>query len=230
MIFDHVLDPSGEVILVVRNPVAQFQPTPPEPSESDTDTDARPPSKRARVSRKTGKASVDIQEQGQNHKDPKCIEIRIQVSGKHLSLGSPVFHETLNGDRKNGKFFREDGCMELRVDDWDIDAFLVVLYILHAQTHKVRHAVTLERLARIAVIANHYQCEGVATFSHVWYTGVEFPPVIGADPELILTSIWVAFYFRWQEEFELFTRWCMELSHEEISSPKFPIPAQIIGR
>ncbi|KAJ0421386.1 hypothetical protein BJY00DRAFT_311998 [Aspergillus carlsbadensis] len=207
---DHVLDPSGEVILVVRNPNTQIAVLSNEKcsndiessSEEDTGSESERPLKRARLPPKRSSVS---RPQSKSHESgqQKPKEIRIQVSAKHLSLGSPVFTEMLTKDRKGGKSARGKGLVELALEGWDIDALLIVLYILHAQPHNIRHAAKLERL------------------------GVRLPREPARYSPEVVTAIFVSYYFRWPEQFGVLSQRCIEASPEEITSLGLPNPKPI---
>ncbi|CBF89996.1 predicted protein [Aspergillus nidulans FGSC A4] len=72
-----------------------------------------------------------------DHDKEADSHVQIQVSARHLALGSPVFDRMLHGSWKEGREFKEKGSIVLVVDNWDVDAFLVVLNILHSQLLKL---------------------------------------------------------------------------------------------
>jgi hypothetical protein len=233
MAADHILDPRGEVILVVRNPNAPLaqlineelvSAKAPVPAAENTESCAERPTKRPKVSSETSNASTHPKPE-----DPNPKEIRIQVSAKHLSVGSPVFDRMLYGGWKEGKEFKEKGSIELEVDNCDIEALLVVLYILHSRLHQVPHKLNVEQLAKIAVVADYYDCQSLAFFSPIWLGGLKGEQVPAAFSRDLVVWIWVSFYFRWGDTFENATRKCIECCPGPISSFGLPIPKSIIG-
>ncbi|KAH3499037.1 hypothetical protein KXV55_008470, partial [Aspergillus fumigatus] len=61
--------------------------------------------------------------------DGSCF--RVQVSAKHLVLASPVFKEILKGGWKESLTYLQTGSVEITADSWDIEAFLILLHIIH---------------------------------------------------------------------------------------------------
>jgi hypothetical protein len=62
---------------------------------------------------------------------PSEVDVRIQVSAKHLMLASPVFKKALTGKWKEGSTFVGTGSVEITTEGWDVEAFLILLRILH---------------------------------------------------------------------------------------------------
>jgi hypothetical protein len=233
MAADHILDIRGEVILVVRNPNAPFVQPIDEPSGSgitsspaieSTDSDTERPTKRA----KTSDGMPDPSKESKPN-DQKPKEVRIQVSAKHLSVGSPVFDRMLYEGWKEGKEFKEKGSIELVVDNWDIDALLVVLNILHSRLHQVPHRLSVEQLAKIAVVADYYDCQSLAFFSPIWLDGLKGEQVPAVFPRSLVIWLWVSFYFCWEDIFEDATRQCMSCCPDQDYAFGLPIPKSIIG-
>lgn len=62
---------------------------------------------------------------------PPKADVRIQVFAKHLMLASPVFKKALTGKWKEGSTFVGTGSVEITTEGWDVEAFLILLRILH---------------------------------------------------------------------------------------------------
>jgi len=73
-----------------------------------------------------------------------------------------------------GKWLKADtlrnyGSVMVEVEDVDADALVMLMKIIHGKTRMVPRAVTLEMLAKIAVVVNLYQCYGaVEVFTDMW--------------------------------------------------------------
>ncbi|KAL4821399.1 hypothetical protein BDW67DRAFT_180100 [Aspergillus spinulosporus] len=164
-----------------------------------------------------------------DHNKEADSHVQIQVSARHLALGSPVFDRMLHGNWKEGREFKEKGSIVLVVDSWDVDAFLVVLYILHSQLLKLPRKVTIEQLAKIAVIADYYDCQSVRFFGSLWVRCLpRKPPASPFHFRDIMLGLWISYFFRHALTFSAYSRAAIEQSDYFISSLGLPIPATII--
>jgi hypothetical protein len=165
-----------------------------------------------------------------DHDKEADLHVQIQVSARHLALGSPVFDRMLHGNWKEGREFKEKGSIVLVVDSWDVDAFLVVLYILHSQLLRLPRKVTIEQLAKIAVIADYYDCQSVRFFGSLWVRCLpRKPPASPFHFRNIMLGLWISYFFRHALTFSAYSRAAIEQSDCFISSLGLPIPATIIG-
>ncbi|KAL5342710.1 hypothetical protein BJX70DRAFT_394546 [Aspergillus crustosus] len=117
----HVLDPEGQVILALRDPDAPFA------VWKDGPRPTTPPRKRA------------------------FKEIWFRVSAKLLAQASPVFDKIVNGQWKESAFLKTAAMLRIDTNDWDAEALLISLYIVHGQLADVPRTVNLEQVAKIAV-------------------------------------------------------------------------------
>ncbi|KAF7182138.1 hypothetical protein CNMCM7691_001526 [Aspergillus felis] len=85
---------------------------------------------------------------------------RIQVSAKHLMLASSVF-------KKECVAYRQNGSVEINAKCWDIEALLILLRAIHNQHYSIPRKLTLEMLAKVAVLADYYKCKEVVC---IWPT------------------------------------------------------------
>ncbi|PVI00808.1 hypothetical protein DM02DRAFT_526231 [Periconia macrospinosa] len=87
-------------------------------------------------------------------------EIHYLVSSRHLMLASPWFRRALT---KEGfiEASKEpsDGRYHIAASDWDEKALLILLNIFHIRTRQVPQTVTLETLAKIAVLVDYYELQ-----------------------------------------------------------------------
>ncbi|KAL4779205.1 hypothetical protein BJX76DRAFT_365459 [Aspergillus varians] len=218
---NYVLDSRGEVILVVRNPNAPFavwpstdaasdissRPTAPEVSHDESvledltikQLDSEDPTE----------AAQDVSDNGTEKTEP---DIRTQVSAKHLALGSPVFDKMLNGKWKEGRELQEKGSIELVVEGWDIQALLVV---------------SVEQLARIAVVADYYHCQSIQFFGPLWLRTLPKKPPSKYSRDMVL-GLWVSYFFQWRTIFDAYSSSAMETSDSLISALGLPLPGKTI--
>lgn len=57
---------------------------------------------------------------------------------------------------------RNDGLYHVPAEDWDGEALLCVLQVLHLHNSQVPRTVSLEMLAKIAVLVDFYKCADTA--------------------------------------------------------------------
>jgi hypothetical protein len=136
--------------------------------------------------------------------EPEEEGILYYVSSRHLMLASPMFRSMLTKDRfAESDRDASDGRFHVYADDWDPEAFLIVLQVLHLRNKQVQqHIVDLEMLAKIAVIVDYYHCEDpLSLFAEIWIKELKgVPTPVIYDRDLVLW-IWVAWVFDVQERF-----------------------------
>ncbi|PYH78381.1 hypothetical protein BO82DRAFT_405234 [Aspergillus uvarum CBS 121591] len=104
--------------------------------------------------------------------DVPCF--RIQVSAKHLILASSVFKRILTGGWMESTKFLKQGSVEIDTDSWDLDALIIVLRLIHCQSFHKPRKLSLEMLAKVAVIADYYECgEAVDMLARVWISALD---------------------------------------------------------
>nr|KMM71731.1 hypothetical protein CPAG_08032 [Coccidioides posadasii RMSCC 3488] len=89
-----------------------------------------------------------------------------KVSPRHLMLASPHFKETLTEGGRKAHILDSDGCITIREDGRDPDAMLLLMNVIHGRTRMVPREITLEMLAKVAVLVDVYQCSEVVAGSH----------------------------------------------------------------
>ncbi|EDN09148.1 predicted protein [Histoplasma mississippiense (nom. inval.)] len=152
---------------------------------------------------------------------------RIQVSAKHLTLASPVFKKTLLGQWKESVTLLQRGSVDIPATGWDIEAFLILLRIIHCQPNDIPRELSLEMLAKVAIIADYYQCkEAMGHFLDVWIGKLSsIPANYSRDLNLWL---WISWVFQLPSQFKEVTSIAMSQSPCRISSLALPIPENIL--
>ncbi|KAJ5108333.1 hypothetical protein N7456_005008 [Penicillium angulare] len=161
--------------------------------------------------------------------DDSCF--RIQVSSKHLMLSSPVFKKILTDDGKESPTDPQKGPGEIDAENWDIEAFVILLRAIHGQYYQIPRVLTLEMLAKVAFIANHYECkETLDLLKDVWVENME-----DRDKLTFLTALrncilwlWVAWFFQLPSQFKLSTSFIMSKSDDRIDVLGLPIYKTVI--
>jgi hypothetical protein len=97
-------------------------------------------------------------------------EIHYKVCSSQLSLASPKFESMLSGRKwKEGTPTKDDGCYHILAEDWDEDALLILLNVLHFRNSDLPRSASLDMLAKIVVLADYYQClEAVNLLTELW--------------------------------------------------------------
>ncbi|RYO65256.1 hypothetical protein AA0113_g5273 [Alternaria arborescens] len=163
------------------------------------------------------------------HKEPVEPEeesIHYHVSSRHLMLASPVFKRALNKDGFTESVRNEiDGFFHVQASDWDPEAFLIVLQILHGRNKQVPRKVSLDMLAKIAILEDYYTFgESLDVFTEMWIQElirVSIPTVYCRD---LVLWIWVAWLFDKDQQFEEATTVAIKQSTEALRTLDLPIP------
>lgn len=153
-----------------------------------------------------------------------------RVSSKLLMNASPKFRKELTSE---GEAFKaEDGLYHLDTSDWDPEAFGILLNTLHLRHRKVPKELTLEMLAKVAVLVDYYKCwEAFDFIAPIWITHArKHWPVemtITRDSMLWMMISWV---FKLPREFTFTTERVIRLSREEhVRDLGLGIPKIILG-
>ncbi|PKY04456.1 hypothetical protein P168DRAFT_297303 [Aspergillus campestris IBT 28561] len=202
----HVIDPDGEVMIKKQVP----DPLKPKsvPIEEPAVTEAP-----------TG-TGVDEQ--------PEDDCPRIQVSAKHLILASPVFKKILTGGWKESVTYLQKGSVEITAESWDIEALLILLRIIHCQYHHIPPKLTLEALAKVAVLAEYYDCrETVRFLGQIWIKALEevIPSTYCRD---LILWLWVSWFFQLPSQFKQATSTVMSRCNKWVDNLGLPIPNNVI--
>ena len=106
---------------------------------------------------------------------------------------------------------------------------MLFLRILHCQHHHLPRRVSIEMLAKIALISDYYECKFVlAFFSDTWIRALADKKPSRYSRDMILW-IWICWYFQLAKEFQRTTLITIVQSIGPIPSLGLPIPARIIG-
>ncbi|KAI4950389.1 hypothetical protein J4E91_004271 [Alternaria rosae] len=90
-----------------------------------------------------------------------------QVSSQHLITASPKFKSELTSWSESVK--GDDGFYHVNTTDWDPEAFAIMLNVLHLRIRKVSKSLSLELLAKVAMLVDYYRCwEAFDLIADVW--------------------------------------------------------------
>ena len=159
--------------------------------------------------------------------DQNCS--RIQVSAKHLMLASPFFKRLLTGGWKESVTYFQKGSVEIIADGWDIEALMILLRAIHGKYRDIPRKLPLEMLAKVAVIADYYECREVLDLlAEVWIEKMDEKIPSATSRDLVLW-LWISWFFRLPEEFQSSTSIAMSQSYGCIDTLELPIPEDITG-
>ncbi|KAJ6092676.1 hypothetical protein N7486_007965 [Penicillium sp. IBT 16267x] len=250
----HTIDPDGEVIIILRNansPFAQMDENSIPSGDSDIfhslgDNAQDYPAEDYPAEDYPAEDYSDEEAVAEDYpaEDPAAEEaaadgylaelpvqgcFRIQVSAKHLMFASPIFKKILTGGWKESITYLQKGSVEVTAESWDIEALLIVLRAIHGQYNLIPKKLTLEMLAKVAVIADYYECKNVLyLLTDRWINNLKEKIPATVTRGLILW-LWIAWFFKLPSQFKLSTSIAMSLSNGWIDDLGLPIPGQVIG-
>ncbi|KAH7273193.1 hypothetical protein MRS44_003691 [Fusarium solani] len=180
-----VLDPKGDTELILRRPNLdkhkesnQEEPAVKSDSaaveaDSPETVDGKPPTDKTVIDVFCDR-SASIHELADVHglkpydENSQPVEIRFRVSSAHLILASPVFKAMLDGPFSE-TVRNERGLYEIKAFEWNAEALLILLDIIHGHHRSAPKAVDLNMLEQIALLVDYYQChEIVEVFADKW--------------------------------------------------------------
>jgi hypothetical protein len=173
---------------------------------------------------------VSPQEEGaDDEQEDEEEEVHYHVSSIILKTASPKFASMLSGEIwKEGIRNEEDGCYYILAENWDAEAFLILLNVLHLRNRQVPRSVSLSMLTKIAVLADYYNCtEAIELSTEIWVKDLKDTTPIPSNycRDLILWMC-IAWVLRLPQEFMQATGIAIRQSTRE-ELPTFDLP--IIG-
>ncbi|GKZ24725.1 hypothetical protein AbraIFM66951_011858 [Aspergillus brasiliensis] len=227
----HIIDPNGEVIIVLRNANAPSAPDDEEDTIADMDIDAKSetiedveeqPDEERPAKRQHLEEQLD--EHAPLNETPEGECFRIQVSAKHMMLASPVLRSMLTGGWKESATYQSKGFVEITAESWDLEALLILLNAIHGKTYTVPQSVSLEMLAKIAVIIDYYDCKEVMHFmTNTWIEGLKSRGN-RALPRHVTLWVWISWVFDLDDEIRRSTSTAMTCGDRCFSNRGLPIP------
>lgn len=173
---------------------------------------------------------------GQSRKRPREAEpeeqLRVLVSSKHLMDASKRFKIMLSGTWLEANVVHADGLRHVDMEGFDIDAFLVVMHILHHKNRKVPEDVGLEMLAKIAVIVDDLDClEALLPWRDQWtsHLSATSDSLRRYGRNLILW-IMTSAIFNLPEFFDVATKTVILLGDGPLPTLGLPIREQVVGK
>jgi hypothetical protein len=142
-----------------------------------------------------------------------------------------MFKRALTPDKFTESVRNEvDGLYHIEAHDWDVEAFLIVLRIVHGRNKQVPREVTLEMLAKIAVLEDYYNFgEVLDVFTEVWIQKLTKTPIPATYCRDLILWIWVAWVFDIEQQFMEATATAIKQSTESVRTLELPLPARVSG-
>ncbi|EHK19696.1 uncharacterized protein TRIVIDRAFT_58336 [Trichoderma virens Gv29-8] len=213
----HEIDPDGDTLLILHNANAPFAELPSisTPQEEPIEPASTP----------KDDAADKSQEQ-----DESESTVRMRLSSKHLILASTYFKKMAGNNWKETT--PEAGySYVINAQDWDENALLIVMRIIHGRTAKVPRQLKLETLAKIAVLVDYYQChEIVGFFAQTWLTESSLRQVQDEGKRNLMLRLVVSMVFPENEElpFWILSEKIIQKSTGPIDALGLPIRQDVI--
>jgi hypothetical protein len=154
--------------------------------------------------------------------------IRFRVCSGNLISASPWFSRLLQRDGwMESHRNPEDNMLHISAEDWDEEAFVIMMNIFHLRNRQVPRTVTLDMLAKIAVVADYYECtESIELFVEIWLASLKTQSPIPTTYCLeLIMWIWVSWTFKWAEIFKQSTDVAIKQCDEPFQNLGLPIPS-----
>jgi hypothetical protein len=208
-----IWDDDAERIAVVEPAVDMDHEPEPEPALADPDNEP---------------TSGDDELTPDDADDDEHSGVGIRSSSRHLILASAYFKRMLKGAWMESNALQSEGYLRIQETDWDTSALKILMDIIHGRTRRVPKALSLEMLAKIAVIVDYYEChEVVEVFSTV---GIEqlketVPVTYSRD-----TVLWICIscVFHESDQLRLSAITAAKHSRGPIQTMGLPIPDTVI--
>ncbi|KAH5983365.1 hypothetical protein HBI68_253100 [Parastagonospora nodorum] len=226
------IDARADTVIILKNPNTSFAPW----NLADVDEDTTNFANKSIVSDSTSGdtsqgASFEIAIVADdtiesNPANTDLDEVWYYVSRRHLVSASPTLDRMLSATGwKEGIRDENDGLYQVPAEDWDSEALLYVLQILHLRNGQVPRRISLEMLAKIAVLIDFYDCaEALESFTERW---IEYLRVTAPVPSYFCRDLmlWmcIAWVLKLPQEFVQATTVAIRRDDQELSTLGLPI-------
>ncbi|KAK0744810.1 hypothetical protein B0T21DRAFT_358445 [Apiosordaria backusii] len=201
--YNHILDPSGDVIFTLEKPNAPFA------IWNGISNNSNPSKEQPAVIHKP---------------------VTFLVSSRHLSLASPMLEVALTGGWKETIARETDSLHEISTEGWDVQAMVITMSIIHHKWSQVPQKVDLELLAKIAVIVDYYQMyETVQLIGMLWVERLRARPPDSYGRELMLWMC-VSLVLRDNGVFRHSTKVAIRHCPGDLETLELPISSAVVGK
>ncbi|KAH7184857.1 uncharacterized protein B0J16DRAFT_122982 [Fusarium flagelliforme] len=221
-------DTRADTVLILRNPNTAQR------GECEIQTDSEPEYERLNEAgsgelSKTRRDSPMTLDNDQKYPRGSLedTQVEFRVSSRHMSLASPVFRAMLESKFKESQLNKQ-GLYEVQASEWDAEAFVILLDIIHGHHRDVPKRISVEILSNIAIIVDYYGCHEIMEFVlTAWLTYLGEPEeFVKEDP---LRWLFISWVFRQEALFTVATKMLLLYDNGEYVVD-LPIPQPILGR
>ena len=154
------------------------------------------------------------------------------VSSRHLKLASPVFKAALSPGTWSEGCKKADGRYHITADDWEEEAFLLFMNMLHLRSPQIPKTVSLELMAKLGILIDYYNCaSAVEFFTAVWMNKIYGDKMEGEYCRETILLLWVFYLFGSKDCLDLLvdlvTYYCNE---SKLRTLGLPIPQFLTGK
>ncbi|KAL2882827.1 hypothetical protein SGCOL_001517 [Colletotrichum sp. CLE4] len=156
--------------------------------------------------------------------------VKYLVSSRHLALSSRYFSAKLSGPWIEAAVKHIDGCYHMDATEWDSEALLILMRVIHGKTRSVPRHMDLEMLAKLAVLVDYYEChEVIEIYCPGWIGSLsdKLPADYGRDMVLWLL---ISHVFQQYDIFQQMTRVAVLKSADPVRTMELPIPSSLVGK
>ncbi|KAI0434271.1 hypothetical protein F5Y09DRAFT_266096 [Xylaria sp. FL1042] len=220
-----ILDPEGDLLVVLHKPSTipteskSSQMLDSEPMELESSPVKAAPEPESSSSKEAAATTQQV--------TPVPEKWTFKVSSKHLTLASGYFKTMLDGPWHEANKVQEDGLRHFVVEDFNLEAFSIVLSIIHGKNSRVPLTVKLELLLEISRVVNHLRCsEAMSSYTVTWTRHLE-PSIPVKCTIKLLHWISIAAIFQEHAIFHRCTRTAIIQSRSNIFSLGLPALASV---
>ncbi|KAM0546653.1 hypothetical protein ACHAPJ_010791 [Fusarium lateritium] len=239
------LDPQGDALLILRCPNEQKIPSAEDQEALENDETARAGTDTSAKTQEDNLVEcpatcedLKLLRPYRSNGDPN--EVQFRVSTRHLCIVSPILRAMIEGKYKESQP-NSEGLLEIVASDWNAQAFMILLDVIHGHHRDVPRHPDLEIVAQIGLLVDYYDClEIVQIFFDQWCLHIpgwithSWGPFIGysantanrlgKNETLLLFIAWV---FQNRSAFSGVTSWAI-VNTKGVIETELPIPTQIL--
>ncbi|KAI0439103.1 hypothetical protein F4803DRAFT_554392 [Xylaria telfairii] len=218
---DVILDPNGEILVILRNSSSMFN--------SDEESALQEPLQEPASDSET-RTSAELNSHESSELSDVSNDRVYRCSLRHLSLSCPRVERMMDGPWREARKIHEDNLHHWVVEGFDVQAMTIVLSLIHHKYSLVPKTVDLDLLVEIARIVDYIGCSEVVKdrASSVWIPALKdsIPRSYGAE---LMLWICVSGVFCEERIFRNCTRVAIRESHSGIPTLGLPILPEIAG-
>jgi hypothetical protein len=233
----HKIAPAADTVIVLRNPQACFavwdfgesvvtEQTASIPEQTTAEETTAEETAAEETAAEETAAEETVEEEHTATDEPLTTgtlelppdEILYEVCSSQLRLASSKFKRMLSGRNwKEGTPNEDDGRYHIPAEDWDEDALLILLNVLHLRNSHLPRLASLDMLGKIVVLADYYNClEAVKLLTGLWVRDLKSKvPIPSEHCRTLMLWMCIAWILKLPEEFAQTTAIAIRQSRQE---------------